>query len=156
MAKLVVDNSTPEALQRRIEAQIQVAFAKLASNMLEFLCGELEFELFGEMQEFVSIYEAAMRKSADRVGPDIRIPNLRRDDANEDEPTNAVLRGALRAVAALLNLQAEVPLDDRGGKKPTKREMKPYINALGELTSGLAAIQERKRTRTKVKKRNGR
>src|SRR5438309_6266988 len=127
MGKLLVENSSPEALQRRIEAQIHVAFAKLVSSMLEYLCGELELDIFSEMQEFVSIYEDAIRKSPDQVGPDIRIPNLRRDDANDDEPTNAVLRGALRAVAALLNLQAAVPLDDRGGKKPTKREMKPYI-----------------------------
>jgi hypothetical protein len=40
MAKLIVDNSSPEALQRRLEAEVQVAFAKVASSMLEYLCGE--------------------------------------------------------------------------------------------------------------------
>ena len=49
------------------------------------------------MQELVSIYEAALRKGVDQVGPGIRIPNLRREEANRDEPTNAVLRGALRS-----------------------------------------------------------
>jgi hypothetical protein len=40
MARIVVDNTSPEARQRQLEAQVQVAFAKAASSVLIFLAGK--------------------------------------------------------------------------------------------------------------------
>jgi hypothetical protein len=145
MTKLIIDNSSPEALQRRLEARVQVTFAKVAGTILHILCGEQAYDLINVMKEFISVYESAEKETADPNGVDILMPKLRRDEADKDEPTNAVLRGSLRAVAALLDLNAKVPIDGRGGREPTKREKKAYFKALDELTEGLALLQKRKR-----------
>jgi hypothetical protein len=107
MARIVVDNASPAARQRQLEAQVQVAFAKVASGLLIFLAGRhTERSLIKAMREFIAIHESARAESTDPKGVAIRGPRLDRYNNGEDEQINAILRGSLRMVAAMLESNA--------------------------------------------------
>lgn len=144
MARIVVDNSSPEARQRQLEAQEQVAFAKVASSLLIFLAGKsTERSLIKAMREFIAVHESARTESTDPKGIAIRVPRFDQYDNGEDEHINAILGGSLRMVAAMLESNAKVPVDDRGGQKPTKAEKRDYDKALKEIAEGIALMQDR-------------
>jgi hypothetical protein len=144
MARIVVNNTSPGAQQRLLEAQVQVAFAKVASSVLTFLAGrQAEHSLIKAMQHFITVHEAAKTKSIDPKGTAIRVPKLDHADNDENEHINAILRGSLSMVAAMLESNAKVPLDNRGGQKATKTEKRDYNKALKEIADGIALMQAR-------------
>src|SRR5882757_1926612 len=112
MAKLIIDNTSPKARQLQLEAKVQVAFAKVAGSMLYALSGKQKYDLIKEMKEFVAVYDAAEQESTDPKGVTIRMPKLDRGKVDKDEHINAVLRGALRMVAAMLDMNAKIPIDN--------------------------------------------
>ncbi|UEM08438.1 hypothetical protein J4G43_026980 [Bradyrhizobium barranii subsp. barranii] len=116
MTKVVVDNSAPEARQRQLEAQVQVAFAKAASKVLAFLVGKAEGNMIMAMQEFIAVHEAAEQESIDPKGIAIRVPKLGRTGNDENEHINMILRGSLNTVAAMLKMNAKIPTKNRGGQ----------------------------------------
>ena len=113
--------------------------------MLHALSGMQRNDLIKDIKEFVVVYDAAKEKSSDPKGIAIRMPKLNRGKADKDEHINAVLRGALRMVAAMLDTNAKIPTDNRGGKTPTKAEMKAYYRALDEIVEGVILLQARMR-----------
>ena len=144
MARIVVDNTSPEARQRQLEARVQVAFAKAASGVLTFLAGkQADDSLIEAMQMFISVHEAARAESTDPKGIAIRVPMLVRRKDGEDEHINAILRGSLRMVAAMLEMNAKVPLENRGGKEVTASEKRAYKKAQKEIAEGIALMQVR-------------
>src|SRR5258708_5068497 len=147
MARIVVDNTSSEARQRQLEAQVQLAFAKVASSVLIFLAGErAERSLIKAMQDFITVHEAAKTESIDPKGIAIRVPKLDHadnDENDENEHINAILRGSLHMVAAMLKMNAKIPIANRDGKHPTKAEKRDYNNALKEIGDGIALMQER-------------
>src|SRR5882757_5160743 len=123
MTKVVVDNTSPDARQRQLEAQVQVAFAKAASGVLSFLAGKAEENMIEAMQEFIAVYEAAAQESSDPKGIAIRIPNIERSEDNEEnEHVNAILRGSLNMVAAMLKMKAQIPITCFDGEAPTEND----------------------------------
>lgn len=144
MAKIVVENTSPEARQRQLEAKVQVAFAKVASNVLTFLVGEDEGDMIDTMQEFIEIHGTATQESIDPKGIAIRVPMLGGGaDNDEDEHINAILRGSLSMVAAMLKINATVPLDNRGGAQPSDVEKSDYNEALEEIAKGVKLLTAR-------------
>lgn len=144
MARIVVDNTSSEARQRQLEAQVQVAFAKAASGVLNFLAGkQTEHSLIEAMQEFIAIHESARTDSVDPKGIAIRVPKLDRCRDGEDEHINAILRGSLRMVAAMLEMNAKIPLENRGGQEVAAAEKRAYNKALKEIAGGIALMQAR-------------
>lgn len=144
MARIVVDNTSPAARQRQLEARVQVAFAKAASGVLIFLAGkQTEDGLIETMQEFIAVHETARTESTDPKGIAIRVPKLDRRKDGEDEHINAILRGSLRMVAAMLEVNANVPLENRGGKEVMAGEKRAYKKALKEIADGIALMQAR-------------
>lgn len=144
MARIVVDNTSPAARQRQLEARVQVAFAKAASGVLIFLAGkQTEDGLIETMQEFIAVHETARTESTDPKGIAIRVPKLDRRKDGEDEHINAILRGSLRMVAAMLEINANVPLENRGGKEVMTGEKRAYKKALKEIADGIALMQAR-------------
>jgi hypothetical protein len=138
MAKIVVDNTSPEARQRQLEALVQVAFAKAASSVLTFLAGKADLNMTKAMQEFISVYEAAKQKSIDPKGVAIRVPKLDRGKDNEEnEHINAILRGSLNMVAAMLKMNARIPITNLGGVDPTEADKLDYDKALQEIAEGI-------------------
>jgi hypothetical protein len=95
------------------------------------------------MREFIAIHETARTESTDPKGIAIRVPKLEPYNNGEDEHINAILRGSLRMVAAMLESNAKVPLDNRGGRKATKAEKRDYNKALQEIADGITLMQER-------------
>jgi hypothetical protein len=143
MAQIVIDNTSPEAQQRLLEAQVQVAWAKVASRVLHFCTGSQKGDMVEAMREFIKVYESATEKSIDPNGIFIRQPKLDRGKDDDDEHINAILRGSLRMVAAMLEMSAKVPLDNRGGEEVTKTEKRDYNKALKEIVDGVALMQKR-------------
>jgi hypothetical protein len=144
VARIVVDNTSPEARQRQLEAQVQVAFAKAAASVLIFLTGErAEQSMIKAMQEFISVHQAATTESIDPKGIAIRIPKLDHVDNDENEHINAILRGSLHMVAAMLKMNAKIPVGNRDGKEATKGGKRDYNRALKEIGNGIALMQER-------------
>ncbi len=141
MIKIVVDNTSPEARQRQLEAQVQVAFAKAASRVLTFLAGKPEGNMIKAMQEFITLHEAAEQESVDPKGIVIRVPKLDRANNYENEHINAILRGSLAMVAALLKMHAKAP--KAGRKTFTKAEKRDYDRALEEIGMGIELQLER-------------
>jgi hypothetical protein len=138
MTKIVVDNTSPDARQRQLEAEVQVAFAKAASSVLTFLAGKAEGNMVKAMQEFIAVHEAAGQESTDPKGIAIRVPKLERGKGNEEnEHINAILRGSLNMVAAMLKMNAQIPLDNRGGEDPTEADKHDYDKALQEIGEGI-------------------
>jgi UDP-N-acetylglucosamine enolpyruvyl transferase len=134
---MVVDNTSPEARQRQLEAQVQVAFAKAAGRVLTFLAGKADGDMVKAMQEFITVHEAAEAESIDLKGIAIRVPKLDRSGNDENEHINAILRGSLNMVAALLKMHAKVPIKNAGGKTWTKAEKRDYDKALEEIGRGI-------------------
>lgn len=145
MTKLVTDNTTPEGRQRQLEAKVQVAFAKAAGNLLRALSGTPDVDLREPLREYLAVHEAAEHQSIDPEGVVIRMPKLDRGESDEDEHINAILRGSLRMVAAMLYLLAKVPVDNRGGEEPRHDEMEAYNAAKEEIVRGVTLLQERVR-----------
>ena len=143
MAKVVIDNTTPEGRQRQLEARVQVAFARAASSVLHALSGLPNRQIVASMREFVDIHDAAEQQSIDPGGVVIRMPKLDRGEADPDEHINAILRGSLRMVAAMLEINARVPVDNRGGKNATDAEKRDYDQARDEIVRGIALLQKR-------------
>lgn len=137
MTKVVVDNTSPDARQRQLEAQVQVAFAKAASSVLTFLAGKAEGNMTEAMQEFIAVHEAAAQESSDPKGIAIRIPNIERSEDNEEnEHINAILRGSLNMVVAMLKMKARIPITSQGDEDdPTGSD--DYNKALQELAEGV-------------------
>jgi hypothetical protein len=147
MTKVVVDNTSPDARQRQLEAQVQVAFAKAASSVLTFLVGKAEGNMVEAMQEFITVHEAAAQESSDPKGIAIRIPNIERSEDNEEnEHVNAILRGSLNMVAAMLTMKARIPITSLVGEDPTESD--DYNKALQELAEGVELQLEARARRT--------
>jgi hypothetical protein len=146
MTKLVIDNSSREARQRQLEAKVQVSFARVAGSMLHALTGKRpKSDLVEDMRAFVAVYDAAEEARDDSKSTVIRMPKLDRGKSDRDEPINAVLRGALQMVAAMLDISAKNPVDNRGGQSPTNAEMKAYNKARDEIAAGVILLQKRAR-----------
>ena len=143
MARIVVDNTTPEGRQRQLEARVQVAFAKAASSILHALSGAPKGKIVEAMREFVDIHDAAEQQAIDPAGVAIRMPKLDRGEADPDEHINAILRGSLRMVAAILEINAHIPVDNRGGEGATDADKDAYDRARDEIVRGLALLQAR-------------
>ena len=139
MIKIIVDNTSPEARQRQLEAQVQVAFANAASSVLTFLAGKADGDIIKAMREFIAVHEAAEQESIDPKGIAIRTPNIERcKDNEEDEPINAILRGSLNMVVAMLKMKARIPITSQGGEDPTKTyNSDDYDKALKEIAEGI-------------------
>jgi hypothetical protein len=95
------------------------------------------------MQEFISVHQAATTESIDPKGIAIRIPKLDHVDNDENEHINAILRGSLHMVAAMLKMNAKIPVGNRDGKEATKGGKRDYNRALKEIGNGIALMQER-------------
>lgn len=154
MIKTVVDNTTPEARQLQLEAKVQVAFARVAGSMLRFLTGQSTGDMVTAMKEFVEVYEAAFEESIDPKGIAIRVPKLDPEDNEENEHINALLRGSLRMVAAMLASHAETPYPDQ---PDYTTKSAAYDAALDEITEGIekqmnARALKQKRPNPKRKK----
>ncbi|SHN73332.1 hypothetical protein [Bradyrhizobium erythrophlei] len=114
--------------------------------MLHTLSGKRpKSDLVEDMKEFVAVYDAAEKESSDPKGVAIRMLKLERGKDDIDEPINSVLRGALRMVAAMLDLNAKIPIENRGDQQPTKYEMKAYNKARDEIAEGVILLQKRAR-----------
>ena len=139
MAKIIVDNTSPEARQRQLEAQVQVAFAKAAASVLAFLAGKAEGNMIKAMQEFIAVHEAAEQESIDPKGIAIRIPDIENSkDSENNEHINAILRGSLNMVVAMLKIKAQNPISNRGDEDPTEAyKSVDYHKALKELAEGI-------------------
>jgi hypothetical protein len=119
---------------------------RLAGSMLHTLSGKRpKSDLVEDMKEFVAVYDAAEKESSDPKGVAIRMLKLERGKDDIDEPINSVLRGALRMVAAMLDLNAKIPIENRGDQQPTKYEMKAYNKARDEIAEGVILLQKRAR-----------
>ena len=136
-AKIVVDNTSPEARQRQLQVQVELAFAKATSKLLAFLVAEPEGNMVEAMRDFVEVHEAASQESIDPKGVAIRIPKLDRKDNDENEHINMILRGSLNMVAAMLKKSARLPLKDRPGDDPTEVHQRDYDKALKEIAEGI-------------------
>lgn len=109
MTKIVVDNTTPEGRQRQLEAQVQIAWARVASSVLNFLIGR-EADLVTAMKEFITVHDAAENESIDPKGIAIRGPELgQTTKGHPDEIIDTVLTGSLSMVAAMLQFGARQP-----------------------------------------------
>ncbi|MET4425687.1 hypothetical protein [Bradyrhizobium sp. RT3a] len=138
MTKIIVDNTSAEARQRQLEAQVQVAFANASSAVLTFLAGKSERNIVKAMQEFIDIHEAAKRDSIDPKGIAIRVPKLDAQSNSENEHINMILRGSLSMVAAMLKRHAKVPINTPAGDEAwTKVDKQDYDKALQEIGNGI-------------------
>ena len=149
MIKLVVENTSPEARKRMLEARVQVAFAKAASTLLRMLSGKRVPNIVEVMAEFVRVCELAEVESGDGKSVQLRFTRLDNGKTHEDEHVNAILRGALNVVAERLSLTAKHRLNDRDRNEPTKTELKAYHKARDQLADGInllwAKTQQSKR-----------
>jgi hypothetical protein len=147
MTKIIVDNTSPEARQRQLEAQVQVAFAKAASTVLTFLAGEADGDIVEAMQEFIDVHEAAEQESIDPKGIAIRVPKLISLENEENEHINMILRGSLHMVAAMLKTYAKIPTQDPAGDKSwTEAHEDDYNKALREIAEGINRTHTPRRT----------
>ena len=141
MTKIVVDNTSPEGQQRQREAQVQVAFADMAADLLEFIAGGTDGGNFEKLQRFYELHVEAEAKSRDPNGIVIRMPLIERKprgEADPDDHINTALRGALRMVAAMLKETAKDP-----GHKPSSRNVAgsaAYQSANAEFSEGIRLI----------------
>ena len=147
MTKIIVDNTSPEARQRQLEAQVQVAFAKAASTVLTFLAGKADGNMVKAMQEFIAVHEAAKEESVDPKGIAIRVPKLINVENEENEHINMILRGSLRLVSAMLKMYAKIPTQDPAGDRSwTEAHKRDYNKALQEIGEGIELQLESQRT----------
>ena len=85
MIKLVVENTSPEARKRMLEARVQVAFAKAASTLLRMLSGKRVPNIVEVMAEFVRVCELAEVESGDGKSVQLRFTRLDNGKTHEDE-----------------------------------------------------------------------
>ncbi|RTM15376.1 MAG: hypothetical protein EKK33_02090 [Bradyrhizobiaceae bacterium] len=106
------------------------------------------------MQEFIEIHGTAAQESIDPKGIAIRVPKLSGGaDNHDDEHINAILRGSLSMVAAMLRINATVPVDSRGGEKPSEVERSDYNKALEEIARGVKLLNARMKVPRSTRKR---
>lgn len=89
------------------------------------------------------VHEAAERESIDPKGIAIRVPKLDSTGNDENEHINAILRGSLNMVSAMLKKHARVPLPDGISEDPTEAHKRDYDKALQEIGKGIELQEER-------------
>jgi hypothetical protein len=140
VTKIVVDNTTPEGRQRQLEAQVQVAWAKVASSVLNFLIGR-EADPVTAMKEFVVVHEAAEQESIDPKGIVIRGPELgQAAKGHPDEIIDTVLTGSLSMVAAMLQAVARQPEPEPKG---AYTDDEAYVAAQKQIVRGIMMMEEK-------------
>jgi hypothetical protein len=142
VTKIVIDNTTPEGRQRQLEAQVQVAWAEVASSVLNFLMGR-EADPVTAMKEFIAIYDAAEHESIDPKGMAIRGPELgRATKGHPDEIIDTVLTGSLSMVAAMLQAGAGQPGPDAKG---AYSDDEAYVAAQEQIVRGIMMMKKKVR-----------
>jgi hypothetical protein len=142
VTKIVIDNTTPEGRQRQLEAQVQVAWAKVASRVLNFLIGR-EADPVAAMKEFIAVHEAAEQESIDPKGIAIRGPELgQTTEGHPDEIIDTILTGSLSMVAALLQAGARQPVTEPKG---AYTDDEAYIAAQEKVVRGIMMMEKKLR-----------
>ena len=142
MTKIVVDNTTPEGRQRQLEAKVQVAWAKAASKVLNFLIGG-EADVVAAMKEFVAVYDTAEQESIDPKGIAIRGPALgHTTKGHEDEMIDTILTGSLSMVAAMLQVGARQPVTEPIG---AYKDDEAYTAAQEQIVRGIMMMEKKLR-----------
>jgi hypothetical protein len=142
VTKVVIDNTTPEGRQRQLEAQVQVAWAKVASSVLSFLIGR-EADPVAAMKEFIAVYDAAEQESFDPKGIAIRGPELgETTNGHPDEIIDTVLTGSLSMVAAMLQTGAKQPVKEPKGAYTND---KAYVAAQEQIVRGIMMMEKKTR-----------
>jgi hypothetical protein len=142
VTKIVVDNTTPEGRQRQLEAQVQVAWAKVASTMLNFLIGQ-EADPVAAMKEFIAVHDAAEQESIDPKGIAIRGPELgQTTKGHPDEIIDTVLTGSLSMVAAMLQVGARQPGTEPKG---AYTDDEAYVAAQKQILRGIMMMDKKVR-----------
>jgi hypothetical protein len=144
MTKIVVDNTSPEGQQRQREAQVQVAFANMAADLLEYIAGGTDAGNFDKLRHFYELHTEAEAKSLDPDGIAIKMPMLERKpgrEADPDDHINTTLRGALRIVAAMLKETAKDPGKQTFGVDATGSAA--YRAANAEFSEGIEMIMKK-------------
>lgn len=140
MTKIVVDNTTPEGRQRQLEAQVQVAWAKAAGSVLNFLIGR-ETDFVAAMKEFVAVHDAAKLESTDPKGIAIRGPKLgETTKGDKDEIIDTILTGSLSMVAAMLQVGARQPVTEPKG---SYTDDEAYIAAQEQIVRGIMMMRKK-------------
>jgi hypothetical protein len=140
VTKIVVDNTTPEGRQRQLEAQVQVAWANVASSVLNFLVGR-EADPIAAMKEFVAVHDAAEQESTDPKGIAIRGAELgQTTKGHPDEIIDTVLTGSLSMVAAMLQAVARQP-----GREPkgAYADDEAYVAAQEQIVRGIMMMEKK-------------
>jgi hypothetical protein len=146
MTEIVVDNTAPEGRQRQLEAQVQVAWAKAACSVLNFLIGRGADPLTA-MKEFIAVHEAAEQESIDPKGIAIRGPELGQiTNGHPDEIIDTVLTGSLSMVAAMLQVGARQPISEPRG---TYTDDEAYVAAQEQIVRGIIMMEK------KIRKKRG-
>ena len=137
MTKVVIDNTTPEGRQRQLVAQVQVAWAKVASSVLNFLIGR-EADPVAAMKAFIAVYDAAEQESIDPKGIAIRGPELgQTTKGHPDEIIDTVLTGSLSMVAAMLRAGAKQPVPEPKG---AYTDDEAYVAAQEQIVRGITMM----------------
>jgi hypothetical protein len=140
VTKIVVDNTTPEGRQRQLEAQVQVAWAKVASCVLNFLIGR-DTDPVAAMKEFVAVHEAAEQESIDPKGIAIRGPELgQAAKGHPDVIIDTVLTGSLSMVAAMLQAGARQPVPEPKG---AYTDDEAYAAAQEQILRGIMMMEKK-------------
>jgi hypothetical protein len=139
VTKIIVDNTTPEGRQRQLEAQVQVAWAEVASSVLNFLIGR-EASPVAAMKEFVAVHDAAEQESTDPKGIAIRGPELgQTTKGHEDEMIDTILTGSLSMVAAMLQVGARQPVNEPKG---AYTDDEAYVAAQEQIVRGIMMMEK--------------
>jgi hypothetical protein len=140
VTKIVIDNTTPEGRQRQLEAQVQVAWAKVASRVLNFLIGR-EADPVAAMKEFVAVHEAAEHESIDPKGIAIRGPAIgQATKGHPDEIIDTILTGSLSMVAAMLLAGARQPVTEPSG---AYTDDEAYAAAQEQIVRGMMMMEKK-------------
>jgi hypothetical protein len=140
MTEIVVDNTAPEGRQRQLEAQVQVAWAKAACSVLNFLIGR-GADPVTAMEEFITVHEAAEQESIDPNGIAIRGPKLGQiTNGHPDEIIDTVLTGSLSMVAAMLQVGARQPISEPRG---AYTDDEAYAAAQEQIVRGIIMMEKK-------------
>lgn len=124
----VVSASSAQAVR---EEKMRVAFAAMAAMLLRHIAGGDCLHM-NKIKDFVALNEAMAAESEDPNGIAVPMPDLEPKPNGPDEAINAVLRGALRQTAALLE-------NPRMGEDKTE----DYEAARDELVQGIFHINRK-------------